>query len=437
MAMRGRGLAAVATAGLGGCLGGPAPTPGAAVAPAPAIAAAPLPAPLAWPEAADCRALAAALLAMPEAERARLRPEGAPLALAVADGPALLPAAEVAGAIEVDLPVRAVERADGEPCLVVAGRPRVVPGGGRRLVAHEVVRSEYRTGSRRRINPDYQAAGDPDGHAEDDRVAATGDPALDLVGLVAGSVIRGLGRLGPGRGRPGETSGAADRYLEQAVFEPYTYQLSSFEVGRVGTMDAALADRRAGTALEVAHTISERRVFPVASGRHRADRGLLEGGGPAGVLPEDVALFEAAPPRPRLSDLLRAILDGGGEGRAANVEEVLARLGTGTPAVAASAAPSVPAGVGRRVTVETLAGPAEGEWLDEERIAVPAAALGRSSLVQVTGPDGMRVFGLVERVDREAGRAVVRVGRPGTARKLSDEGLEAVLRDLKSSPGAR
>ncbi len=87
--------------------------------------------------------------------------------------------------------------------------------------------------------------------------------------------------------------------------------------------------------------------------------------------------------------------------------------------------------------METLAGPAEGAWLDEERIAVPTAALGRSSLVQVTGPDGMRVFGLVERVDREAGRAVVRVGRPGATRRLSDEGLEAVLRDLKASPGGR
>jgi hypothetical protein len=433
--MRRRGLAAAAAlAGLGGCLSGPAPTPGTAAAPAPAaVAAAPPAAPLAWPEAADCRGLAAALLAMPEAERARLRAEGAPLAVAVADGPALLPAAEAAAAVEIDLPVPAVERTDGAPCLLLAGRPRVVPGGGRRLVAHEVVRSEYYAGGgvrgARRASTD-DAEEDPD----ETRIVRTGDPALDLIGLAVGGVVRGLGRLGRARAAPAPS----EEGLEELPTKPYVYQLNTFEVGRSGASDLALIDRAAGRAAEVRHTVSERKMFAVAEGRHRSDKEALEGTGRLVSLPGDVAVFEAAPPRPRLSDLLRAVLDGRGEGRAASAGDVLARLGTGRGAtIAPPDDADAPAGTGRRVAVETLAGPAEGEWTDDERIVVPSAALGRSSLVQVTGPDGMRVFGLVERVDREAGRAVVRVGRPGTARKLSDEGLEAVLRDLKSSPGGR
>jgi hypothetical protein len=75
--------------------------------------------------------------------------------------------------------------------------------------------------------------------------------------------------------------------------------------------------------------------------------------------------------------------------------------------------------------------PVEGTWTGPERIEVPTASLGRSRLVEVEGPDGMRTLALVERVDHEAGRAVIRVSRRATARRVSDEGLESVLRDLK------
>jgi hypothetical protein len=84
-----------------------------------------------------------------------------------------------------------------------------------------------------------------------------------------------------------------------------------------------------------------------------------------------------------------------------------------------------------RVTVHTADGPVEATWTGPERIEVPTAALGRSKLVEVEGPDGMRTLGLVERVDEAAGRAVIRVNRPTSDRRVSDEGLDSVLRDLK------
>src|SRR5690349_12773514 len=184
-------FAGVGLAVLGGCTGSAPPaTPGLAAQPAAvpttkAVATAPGPAPLAWPTAGDCRSLVTAVLALPAAERARLDAAGAPLALAVADGPLLLHAKEVPAAVEPDLPVRVAEGVDGVPCLVVAERPRRLPGGERRLVGHEVVRSEFRSGVHRTLNPDYartqEEGGEPRGGLG--RFIRTGDPLLDVIGL--------------------------------------------------------------------------------------------------------------------------------------------------------------------------------------------------------------------------------------------------------------
>jgi hypothetical protein len=317
MAGRVRALAFGATLTLiGGCATAPAqkeaaeasePAPGTAEASAFAVP---------WPDAADCRALAAAVLAMADSDRQHLRPEDAPLALAIADGPLLLTPEEAAGAIDLDLPIPVAEKTGDGRCLIAASRPRVVPGGGRRLVGHELVRSEYRTRTRRSVNPEYAKLRE---EAEEEsggggRVMATGEPSLDLIGLVGGAVIRGINRLRPGRAKASEQLAKTERYLETPVYEPYTYDISAFEVGRVGALEATLLDRAAGRAFEARHTMRERHTFAVAEGRHRADRGVLEGGGPGAVLPEDVAVFETSAPRPRLSDLLQILAQTTGEG---------------------------------------------------------------------------------------------------------------------------
>lgn len=414
---------------LGGCAAAPAPEVAEAADPAPvAVAATPLPVP--WPDIADCRALVSAVLAMPEEERRRLRPDASPLALVMTEGPLLLTPDEVVAAIELDLPVPVAEKTGEGRCLVAAGRPRVAPGGGRRLVGHELVRSEYRVRTRRTVNPDYarlrEEAGEQAGR-DAGRVMATGDPSLDLIGLVGGTLIRGVNRLRAGRGDAAEQLARTERYLETPVYEPYTYEINALEVGRVGVLDIALLDRGAGRAYDARHTVRDRRTFAVAEGRHRADRGVLEGTGVDAVLPEAVAVYETTAPRPRLSDLLQVLAQTRGEGRAADAEAVLASL------AAVPAAPSAPAArSASSVTVETLSGPTEATWLDAQHLLVPSTALGRSSLVQVTGPDGMRTFGMVEKVDHGTGQAVVRVSRPGGGERLSEEALESVLRSLKS-----
>ena len=416
---------------IGGCATAPAHKEAAeASEPAPVTAEASAFA-MPWPDAADCRALAATVLAMAETDLRHLRPEDAPLALAIADGPLLLTPEEAAGAIDLDLPIPVAEKTGDGRCLIAASRPRVVPGGGRRLVAHELVRSEYRTRTRRSVNPEWaklrEEAEEESGGGGGGRVMATGEPSLDLIGLVGSAVIRGIDRLRLGRAKASEQLASTERYLETPVYEPYTYDINAFEVGRVGALEVTLLDRAAGRAFEARHTMRERHTFAVAEGRHRSDRGVLEGGGPGAVLPEDVAVFETAAPRPRLSDLLQILAQTTGEGRAADAEAVLASL-TALPAAGVT-----PVAHGRqRAKIETMDGPAEGTWIDAEHVVVPSASVGRSSLVQVTGPDGMRTFGMVEKVDHAKGEAVVRVGRSGGGGRLSDEALEAVLDDLKN-----
>ena len=291
---------------------------------------APAPAPLAWPAAGDCRSLVAAVLALPAAERARLDAASAPLALAVADGPLLLHAGEVPEAVEPDVPVRVADSVDGARCLVIAQRPRRLPGGEDRLVAHEVVRSEFRSGVHRTLNPDYarlqDEAGDEPGRGGLARFVRTGDPVLNLVELAAGSVIHAVGRATSGAGQAQTKLATTDRYVETPTFEPYTYDLTSFEVSRTGETALALVDAASGRVYEARRTLSERRTLAVAKGRSRYDRGLLEGSGPQAVLPEDVDLFESAPPRPRLSELLAALLADGGAGRPGSARDALEHL---------------------------------------------------------------------------------------------------------------
>jgi hypothetical protein len=146
----------------------------------------------------------------------------------------------------------------------------------------------------------------------------------------------------------------------------------------------------------------------VAKGRSRYDRGLLEGSGPQAVLPEDVDLFEAAPPRPRLSELLAALLADGGAGRPGSARDALERL---EPAAGTLAAEPRQA--------RAAAHRAEPGQADAEP-AASAPALGRSGVVQVTEPDGTQRFGLVDG------------SRPTTApRRLPPDELEDALRDLK------
>ena len=269
-----------------GCAGEPTPAqPAAAPAilvEAPTPTAAPPPA-LPWPAGPDCRATLAAVAALPPTARGRLEPTAAPLAVTVLDGGAVLPADAALAALQWDLPV-ATDGRDDAPCLVLVDRTATARAAARQLLAHDVVRSTYRRGSRSIANPEHaelrrslRELDDEDGV----EVLATGDPGLDLIGLLAGGVLDGIDRFqrGSAEKQTRAALAATPASLEQVVWEPYTYEVTTVEAARSGILRAALVDRRLGLAWPVERPMRETHRFGVAAGQNVKDRQLLERSG--------------------------------------------------------------------------------------------------------------------------------------------------------------
>jgi hypothetical protein len=263
-----------------------------------------------WQAVGPCRTLAAAVAAMPEGERSRLPLVGAPIAFSVRDGAATLPPAEAMAAVTADLPLPVD---DGSArCVILVEATRTVGGASRRPLAHQVVPSTYRASTGGGPNPEYR-------HLkrelreldDDDRVGlvATGDPALDLVGLIAGSVLEGLDAAFDGRRAAAikERLGATPPTLAEPVWEPYSFEVTTIEATREGLLRVRLVDRATLEAWLFQEPVVERRRFRVATGRRARDRSLLEGGGGDLAATTDIAVWEQAGLRPSLSGLVAAL----------------------------------------------------------------------------------------------------------------------------------
>jgi hypothetical protein len=315
-----------------------------------------------WPRAASCRELLAAIVAMPEAARSRLEPAQATAAFAVRDGAALLPPGEARAACVQDLPLPAGTGAEVQ-CLVLVDRLPTARSAPRRPLAHEIVRSTYRAGSQRQPNPDYRDIWDSLRELEDDDGAglmATGEPALDLIGLVASSVLDGIDLFTRERAAAAARAklAATPATLSSATWEPYTFEVTTLEATRSGRLRAVLVDHGSGLAWPLERVVLEQRRFRVAEERRARDRDLLEGHGGGLVDVADVAVWEQAGLRPSLLDLAAALAEVDGPGA--------------TTSVAARPAAPAPPGAG-------------------------AAGMARSgSVEQTTEPDGSHRYRLVE-----------------------------------------
>jgi hypothetical protein len=252
---------------------------------------------------AECRELATALLAIPAAERARLDPAEAPLGttIRVAD-----PGWDLAG--DLSLP-----HDDGlRRCALIVEIDRGAPAAPRRVLAHERVRSVYRASAAGRPNPEYRRLQAELRRVEGDEapaVLATGDPSLDLIGLVAGSVLDGIAAAVDAH----HASAIRDRLastparLGEVAWEPYSFEVTTVEATRSGSVRAFLLDRGTGGVFPLEETLHETRRFRVAQGRRARDRGLLEGGGDGLVDPDEVTAWEQASIRPSLVSLLAGL----------------------------------------------------------------------------------------------------------------------------------
>jgi hypothetical protein len=285
-----------------------APPPEAPSAPEPRPspeATAALPASGPWPGVLGCRELATALAALPVAERARLDPSDAPLGVTfrMADG---LPSGGVTG----DLPLPPDDQL--RRCALIVESDASAPAAPRRMLAHERVRSVYRASAAGRANPEHRRLQAELRDIEQDEgpeILATGDPGLDLIGLVAGSVLDGISTALEGQRARAlrERMAATPARLEEVTWEPYGFEVATVEASRSGKVRAVLVDRASGDAFPLEETVVETRRFRVAQGRRARDRGLLEGGGDGLVDLEDVAVWEQAGIRPGVTALLAVL----------------------------------------------------------------------------------------------------------------------------------
>jgi hypothetical protein len=279
---------------------GPPPQPSVPTTPA-----------LPWPTTASCRELLAAVVAMPQAELRRLDPGAAPIAYRVRDAATMLPPAKAQAAVLTDLPLPAEAGADVR-CLVLVERSPTKRGAARRPLAHEVVRSTYRVGSERQANPDYVALRRRLREVESDEglgIMATGDPGLDLIGLIGGVVLNGIGTINRAQSAAAmrERLAATPATLTSQTWEPYTFEVTTVEATRTGQLRAALVDRRSDRAWPIEREVVEQSRFRVANGRRARDRGLLEGGGTDLADSADVAGWEQGGLRPSLAGLAKLL----------------------------------------------------------------------------------------------------------------------------------
>lgn len=307
--------------GCGGASPGPVALPAAEPSAGPALAPADAEP---WPMHGSCRDMLRALAGLDEGRRRRLRPEASPHAVAVVEAGSALSPSLAGAAFRADLPIPATAQlgVGTAACLLVLERGGTARAAPRRPINHETVRSTYRKSTRRLASEERRELRDAIRELERDdgpKILATGDPTVDLIGLLAGSVLDGIDlfqrRYQEQQLR--EELAATPATSEEAVWEPYTYGVTTFEVAREGLFRAALVDWRAGRSWTVDWPVRERRTFRVAKGRHSKDRDLLEGHGGGVASEADLDAWESGGLRPALSEvaavLVAAVDEGAGE----------------------------------------------------------------------------------------------------------------------------
>jgi hypothetical protein len=220
--------------------------------------------------------------------------------------------------LRLDLPVpvvRAPAEAGGACLLLVEVDDGTVE---RRVVGREKIWSERIGSVDRRPNPEYETARrevarladrldreDREQARDLKRLPPTGNTWADVLGLVGGLVLGGIGSLA--RDREFEEAKArldsVPRWIEETRSEPYQVTVADTELVRRATIRLALIEpdgaRFWATSLPIARTDRLR----VAADLHPHDRGRL--GGKARLLePADLEALAAAPPPVALSDLV-------------------------------------------------------------------------------------------------------------------------------------
>jgi len=414
---------------------------------------------VAWPEATACPALLDRLDAMWRDGRWPDNADDAPLALVVTEG-----AAAEALALDMTLPRIPWREAEGYRCLILVDSPERRETASDRVIREARLHASYPRDSKRKSNPQYEAIEKEIARLDSGRgggdpfIEPTGDPELDLWGVIANGVIDGFSAL-TGVGRRAELESlleATPEHVEEPVMSPYSYTLRELEATRAAAYRVALIDAEAGLAWPgpIARKESER--FALSDDRHPGDETIQHDPDSRLVTSSDLEDWRTSPPPLEVSRLVAELA-----GRAAatpaeaiTLPELVARWSEAAPKplVRAAEAPPEPAAgpaPAERATEDPAASGAHGEpdrepdlaaagaghpslvrvgddeegfgfYVDPDLILTATALLADSSLVAVTLDDGRRIYGVVEAEDADLGLALVYVPRPGPPLALAE-----------------
>ena len=321
------------------------------------------------------------------------------------------------------------------------------------VLDREQVRSEYRSGSRMEKNPAYDVAQARLRQAEraakpaKSSIIKVGDPLIDLVGTLVGGALTGIGQWGVGD----ELEAAIDqltatpRSIEQPTFRTYQFERSRVRAFREATVPIILTDRELAVSWRTRLRRRETREFSLLAGLDRQDR-AYDDHRRTGITEQELRRWQAEIPIPPLDDIVASLLDGMSVAQTVDRVVVGARDDGVLPedvGIDAAALPSTTGSDNRRPDRNDRAATGAGISSDDRlrssvvRIfgadkrgqgvyVAPRLVLTTSDLVEGRGLvdvgtiDGRSVMGLVARVDRSRGLALVQVPRSGPPVALFD-----------------
>ncbi len=360
-----------------------------------------------------------------------------------------LVAAVLAGEAGARLPVLALDAADplrldlpglypigtGSPgrCLLLVDRI-VAEGGTVTEIGRETVEGRRRIGTRRRLNPEYRrlerelaaARREARRGRGTDTVLATGDPSLDLLGMVAETLLAG-GRALFGGDRVAELEdrlAATPPFVETPVHRRYRYELRRFLGERRGRVRIALLDRARDRGWTTEVRLAERRNFAILRGRDPEDDTPLPADAGEPVDARTLEAWRDAPPAAPARVLLRHLAAAlRAPALPLTRERLLAAWRETTPAGGGGEAEPAPPPRSPSVVVLRRDGEAAGLgfYVAPEMIVTLARFLGESILVPVEAAPGLVTYGVVEARDPESGLVLVWLPRRGIPLALAAE----------------
>jgi len=296
------------------------------------------------------------------------------------------------------------------------------------LVGRSSRASSWQTATRRRANPDYQAARaelrdtEDDGPGRSQRLASTGDIGFDLLGLALTGVLR-LGETVLAATRENDAEqrlAATPRWIEEPVFEPYRLELREVAIDKQQVLHVALMDAASGRARTAIVPVSEQRRVQVADNLDPADRHRAEGKADYLAAAELTTLATQPPPVER-SVLLTSAADALAASPlvdATTATLALLSMPSGAPVSSESAGSTAMSHPGIvRVGEAEHAG--LGIYVRPDQVLTARSLVADSALVRIEGKDGFVTHGITLRVDATHDLALVHVQRPGRPVQLA------------------